>query len=461
MVQSGIESSIQLLETTCVMVVLAYLLTRTSLSRLLVDRRTIKGSLILIAIFSIFSLYGAYKNIPINGGFISTRSLGSLAAGLLAGPWVGLGASVVGAVHRFSLGGFTVVSGTLYALLAGLAGGLFYRWKKGCRVTAAEAAAVTAAYEIFAAAMTLVLAPEFEKALQLVSRGFFAMTAIKCIGVSLFIFIINNFRDEQATRELKEKMDSELQVARDIQMSIVPKLFPPFPNSNEFDLYAFLEPAKAVGGDFYDFFFIDDEHLCVVVGDVSGKGVPASLFMAVALTLIRARGAEETSPSDLLSGVNNELCRGNDASMFATVFCGILHLPTGRMVYANGGHNIPYLYRQEEGLVETLTPVKGIALGVMEDMVYDCQETTLAAGDVLIMYTDGINEAMNTRYEQFGNDRLQQAILDAPVHSVQAVAAAILDSVRNHTAGAEQSDDITLMTVYYKGSQAAGGDKAR
>ena len=448
---SGTDMVIQLIETTCVFLVLAYVLTRTRLHAYLGQQKnTMKSAAALIGIFSVFSLYGAFGTISIAGGFADTRTIGSMSAGLLAGPWVGLGSGVTGAVHRYLAGGFTVVSGTLYALLAGVAGGLFYQWRKGKPITPGQAAAVTVAYEVFAACLTLALAPDFAKALQLVKQGFLAMTISKSIGVSLFIFMINNFRIEQVTKEEKEKIEGELQVARDIQMSIVPKVFPPFPNHPEFDLYAVLEPAKAVGGDFYDFFFIDDERICLLIGDVSGKGVPASLFMAVSLTLIRATGSKNKEPDELLASVNNELCRGNDTAMFATVFCGILHTPSGKLVYANGGHNAPYVW-QADGSVYAVPHAAGIALGVMEDMPYGKKELQLNPGDTLVLFTDGINEAMNSQYEQFGNDRLVGAIQNSPARYPQRIAETVLADVKRHAAGAEQSDDITLLAVCYTG----------
>ena len=169
-------------------------------------------------------------------------------------------------------------------------------------------------------------------------------------------------RELKETTAAKERIESELKIARDIQMSMVPKLFPPFPHRPEFDLYATLVPAREVGGDFYDFFFIDDNHLCFAIGDVSGKGIPAALFMAVTRTLFRTTASKVSRPDEILSLLNRELCRDNDSCMFVTVFCAILDIRTGEVEYSNGGHNLPYFVSHAE--TRPLKNTGGMALGI-------------------------------------------------------------------------------------------------
>jgi len=181
------------------------------------------------------------------------------------------------------------------------------------------------------------------------------------------------------TTAAKERIESELKIARDIQMGMLPKIFPPFPDRSEFDIYATIEPAKEVGGDFYDFFFIDDDHLYFVIGDVSGKGVPASLFMAVTKTLIKAKTGRDMPPDEILTRVNKELCADNDSNMFVTIFCGVLNTRTGEVFYSNGGHNLPYLIYSHGG-VEPLENTGGMALGIMEDVKYRTRKITLRTG---------------------------------------------------------------------------------
>ncbi len=249
------------------------------------------------------------------------------------------------------------------------------------------------------------------------------------------------------TTSAKERIESELKIAHDIQMSILPKIFPPFPSRPEFDIYAIIEPAKEVGGDFYDFFLIDD-YLYFVIGDVSGKGVPASLFMAVSATLIKAKTGKGTLPDEILAKVNEELCIGNDTSMFVTVFCGMLNTQTGEVFYSNGGHNLPYLLCRDGGAA-LLENTGGMALGVMNDVKYQTKKTTLRVGDGLFLYTDGVTEATDCNEHLFGDPRLKaflQAVEGfAPVKLIQDTVCA----VKNFSSGAPQADDITIMALKY------------
>ncbi|MBU1727168.1 MAG: SpoIIE family protein phosphatase, partial [Candidatus Omnitrophica bacterium] len=198
----------------------------------------------------------------------------------------------------------------------------------------------------------------------------------------------------------KERMESELRIAHDIQMGIVPKNFPPFPDRDEFDIYACLLPAKEVGGDFYDFFFIDQTHLCFVIGDVVGKGVPAALFMAMTKTLIKATAKETDSCEEILRKVNKEISFDNDSCMFITIFLAILDTQTGELYYTNAGHNPPFIRRRAQG-IEVLDKAKSLAIGLDERTVFEKEKVVLQAGDVICLYTDGVTEAFNEGHEQF------------------------------------------------------------
>ena len=196
---------------------------------------------------------------------------------------------------------------------------------------------------------------------------------------------IENLKETTAA---KERIDSELRIAHDTQMSILPKVFRPFPGRSEFDIYATIEPAREVGGDFYDFALIDNDRLCFTIGDVSGKGVPASLFMAVTTTLLKIVANRLSQPDAVLAEVNRELCRENDSGMFVTIFFGILHIHTGELEYSNGGHNLPYRLIRP-GDVVALENTWGMALGVQEDVQYLTKTVVLQPGDGLFLYTDG------------------------------------------------------------------------
>ncbi len=254
------------------------------------------------------------------------------------------------------------------------------------------------------------------------------------------------------TTAAKERIESELKIAHTIQMSFLPKHFPPFPEKEEFEIFATLEPAKEVGGDLYDFFLIDEEHLFFSIGDVSGKGVPAALFMAVTKTLMKGIASQAVFPSMALETVNQALCKENDSSMFVTIFCGILNFKTGELLFANAGHNLPVLI-SSGGEVRWLESPPGFLLGIMEDAQFETSRMMLAPGDTLFLYTDGVTEAMNTRQEFFSDQTLIDTITGCrPDHrSPEAIIDGVLQAVKAFTGAEPQSDDITMLALHYRG----------
>jgi phosphoserine phosphatase RsbU/P len=256
--------------------------------------------------------------------------------------------------------------------------------------------------------------------------------------------------DLKETTAIKERIESELKIAHTIQMSFLPKHFPPFPEKQEFDIYAALLPAKEVGGDLYDFFLLDDRHLFFSIGDVSGKGVPAALFMAVTKTLMKGIASEHITPSDILERTNRELCVDNDTMMFCTVFCGILNFATGELAYANAGHNPPLIVSTGHK-PEWLEVTPQVMLGVLEDAGYKTQMTTLAPGASLILYTDGVTEAMDHENKLYANDRLVRTLEMEKSDSAQEVVENIILSVREFVGAVAQSDDITVLALTFKG----------
>lgn len=246
----------------------------------------------------------------------------------------------------------------------------------------------------------------------------------------------------------RERMESELKIARDIQMGMVPKEVPPFPGRNEVDIRAMLEPAREVGGDLYDFFFIDGARLCFLVGDVSGKGVPAALFMARTITLIKATAREARSPEEILGRVNKELAHNNDSCMFVTVFCGVLDVTSGELRYANAGHNPPLIVRGGKE-AEFLKGGEGTVLGVEEDSAYKQETVFLAPGDTLCLYTDGVTEAFDKAGEMLSEERLHDEITARRGESVAELARDTMQMVKTYAGGAPQSDDIAIVVLRY------------
>ncbi|MBI5592888.1 MAG: SpoIIE family protein phosphatase [Deltaproteobacteria bacterium] len=256
--------------------------------------------------------------------------------------------------------------------------------------------------------------------------------------------------DLKETTAIKERIESELKIAHTIQMSFLPKHFPPFPEKQEFDIYAALIPAKEVGGDLYDFFLLDDRRLFFSIGDVSGKGVPAALFMAVTKTLMKGIASENITPSDILERTNRELCVDNDSMMFCTVFCGILNFTTGELAYANAGHNPPLILKHESS-PQWLVITPQVMLGVLEDVGYKTQSTTLEPGESLILYTDGVTEAMDHEDKLYSNDRLIQTLEMEKSDSAQELVENIILSVREFVGAVAQSDDITVLALTFNG----------
>jgi sigma-B regulation protein RsbU (phosphoserine phosphatase) len=262
------------------------------------------------------------------------------------------------------------------------------------------------------------------------------------------IAFIKNAQKEHT--QLKS-IQSDLKVAREIQQTILPKKFPPFPESDTFDIYASMNAAAYVGGDFYDFFLIDKDRLGFVVADVSGKGIPAAIFMAISRTVIRAIALSENSSSMCMKRSNHILCRESVNDMFVTAFYGILNIWSGLVTYCNAGHNPPVLIRKEGREASFLPLTNDLILGAIHDTHFHEKELILTPGDSLFLYTDGITEAMNYHKELYGNARLlENCQLMKTCHPHEMVRR-ITDSVNNFTSGTIQSDDITLLSILYKG----------
>jgi sigma-B regulation protein RsbU (phosphoserine phosphatase) len=263
---------------------------------------------------------------------------------------------------------------------------------------------------------------------------------------------IENLKETTAA---KERIESELKIAREIQMSMVPKMFPPFPDRPEFDIFATLVPAREVGGDFYDFFFIDDDRLFFAIGDVSGKGVPAALFMAVVRTLLRTTAGTAATPGDVLRRLDDDLSRDNDSCMFVTLFCGILHVRTGEIDYSNGGHNLPY--HLHGGGLSPLEDLGGGALGIEANDVYPSARLRLGPEESLFLYTDGLTEAMDAAGEQFSDERLEALLRRTPAIGPRQLLRLVVDEVNRFSAGAPQADDITALVLRYAGPASPTG----
>ena len=258
----------------------------------------------------------------------------------------------------------------------------------------------------------------------------------------------------EITRE-KERVSTELHMANRIQNSMLPGVFPPFPDRREFDIYATMGPAREVGGDFYDFFLIDEDHLGMVMADVSGKGVPAALFMMISKVILQSYAMLGQSPSEILNKTNEAICSSNQEDMFVTVWIGILEISTGKIMAANAGHEYPAL--KQDGKFALLRDKHGLVLGGMEGIIYTDYEIKLNSGDKLFLYTDGIPEAADASYNMFGTDGMLEALNKDVNASPREILNNVQEAVESFVNGAEQFDDMTMLCLEYKGRENQSG----
>lgn len=258
-------------------------------------------------------------------------------------------------------------------------------------------------------------------------------------------------RDARAAQDALAKLHRELDVANRVQQEIIPKDFPAFPEHTEFNLHASMRPASSVGGDFYDFFKLNDHELGVAVGDVSGKGIPAALIMTASRSLLKSQALQGTPPAQCLTLVNRSLCSENISSMFVSLFYGVLDIRSGTFIYSCAGHNHPY--RISESKVAHIEPVRGTVLGVNADLEYKENTVRLEEGERVVIYTDGIVEAFNAEREEYSDARLQALLAGSTHNSVEELVSLVMEDVGDYAGNTEQSDDMTVLVVEYVGAR--------
>lgn len=273
------------------------------------------------------------------------------------------------------------------------------------------------------------------------------------VGASVYMFsiIVKSQNEEYEKQKIESsRIESELHLASNIQADMLPNIYPAFPDKPEFDIYATMDPAKEVGGDFYDFFLVDDDHLCMVIADVSGKGVPAALFMMASKIILANNAMVGKSPAQILTDTNTAICSNNREEMFVTVWLGILEISTGKLIAANAGHEYPAIM-QPDGRFDLIKDKHGFVIGGMNGVKYKEYELELKPGSKLFLYTDGVPEATDAAKELFGTERM----LDALNVNTNAHSKDILQNVKNAVDGfvkeAEQFDDLTMLVLEYKG----------
>ena len=249
----------------------------------------------------------------------------------------------------------------------------------------------------------------------------------------------------------KERISTELSLATDIQAAMLPHIYPPFPDRKEIDLFASMYPAREVGGDFYDYYLVDDDHLCICIADVSGKGIPAALFMMVSKIILQSCAMLGRSPGEILTKTNEAICSNNEAGMFVTVWIGILELSTGKLKASSAGHEYPVI-RRPGGKFELFKDRHGLVIGAMEDITYKEYELVMEPGSKIFIYTDGVPEAADEDNRMFGNERMLQALNTDPAAPPRQVLGNVKKAVDEFVSDAEQFDDLTMLCLEYRGS---------
>jgi sigma-B regulation protein RsbU (phosphoserine phosphatase) len=461
---------IQLSETTLLVgmckragsgLMLAYLVTRSRWFRQYMNRTpTSRDTLVLLGIFGALGAYSGMTGVVTRDIGATLGFIGPMVGGLLGGPLVGVGAAVITDLY---LGFFETavarIPTLVDVLIAGLAGGVFHALttrRTGRYPNMAQAALLMAGMQVFHLAQVVFMSHPLEAGLALVKYIGLPMICGTTLGTALFFFL-RNLLKEKATQDQrdaylaqKQKIEGELGVAREIQLAMVPKMLPKTPDWPECGLYADLNSAREVGGDFYDFFLDKDGKLVIAIGDVSDKGVPAALFMAVTKTLLKGMSEPGQMPHELLEKVNREVAESNELNMFVTIFCAKLDLATGELWYSNAGHNPPVLLRKGQR-PEWLDLPPGLVLGALPMSVFRTGKILLNPGDALFTYTDGVTEAMDPASGMFSEERLIATLKPlagaAPKELVEAVGTA----VKAFAAGAPQSDDVTMLALRYRG----------
>ena len=443
---------IDLIKTACVVVAFAYVVTRTGFFAEILDKKlSFKNQVILVLLFGVLSIFGTYGGLQLPSGAIANiRDLGPMVAGLIGGPLVGLGAGLIGGVHRYFLGGFVCIPCSLSTVLAGLLGGVIYRLKKGEFVAVWQAILFAIFMELLHMGLTLLISKPYEQALGVVKEVILPMIGANALGMAIFAFIVRNLITERKTaaeresfrREI-ERTEYEMETARGIQQSFLPESPP---RIEGFELAALNLPARQVGGDFYDFIPVSENEWGIIIADVSGKGVPAALFMALSRTLVRANVADNITASQAIQKANHMISQEAKMGMFVTLFYAVLAPEKRRLQYVNAGHNPPFVVKKSSGDV-ILLRANGIAMGVMDDVSLEEKEIELDSNDIVVFYTDGITEAISGAGEQFGEKRLIETINRSADLPVNDLISRVKDDVFAFAQGQPQFDDFTLVIL--------------
>lgn len=408
----------------------------------------VKAVLLAGAIGGVFGIYANISGFDLNGAVISMRDIGPMLAGFIGGPLGGLFAGVIAGLHRLLWGGVTAPACMVATCLIGLFCGIISKFNREFIKKPYWAFLVSAGMEVFHLGVVLLMVKPFDTAWGIVKQIAIAFVAMNAIGFALLMSMISYMERQNELKEERDRLQSELEVATVIQHSLLPELTAAYPGRAEVAVRGSMQPAKEVGGDFYDVFFVDKDRLAFVIGDVSGKGIPAALFMANSKITLQNCIRDIPALSEAVATANNALCARNEADMFITLWVGVLDLQSGEITYVNAGHNPPVTVLNGEA--SYLTKKSGLVLAGMDGVPYKEHTLTLQKGDTVFLYTDGVTEAENAANELYGEDRLLACFEQMKNSAPEEVIETIKQSVEVFVNGADQFDDMTMLCFKFK-----------
>lgn len=410
------------------------------------------NSMLLGIMGGVFGIYGNLSGMLMpSGALVTIRDIGPMLSGLLGGPMAGLIAGAIAGAHRMTLGGITAQPCMVATCLIGIFCGCLSRDFHDKIVNPAWTFTVGAVMELMHLALNLSMIEPLSLAVSIVRPIAVPFVLINATGLMGLIFLMQ-YIDKQKTLELeRSRIRAELEAASVIQRSLLPSLTERYPGRSEISIYASMDAAKEIGGDFYDVFFLDSDHLGIVMADVSGKGIPAALFMANSKQTIQSCVRDIPDLSEAVAAANSSLCGNNDAEMFVTAWIGVLDLTTGTIDYVNAGHDHPVII--SGGIADYEHARSNFVLAGMEDVQYKKETLQLRPGDKVFLYTDGVTEAENAGRKLYGSDRLLTCLAKAAGEDASEIIGLVKEDVARHVNGHDQFDDMTMMCLGYTGSE--------
>ncbi len=426
-----------------ILVVSAFIGGSDVMSKFTVNEKKWKIIIITGLLGGIFGIYGNISGFELNGAVVSVRDIGPMLAGFTAGPISGLIAGAVAGIHRLMMGGITAKACVVATCCIGvICGAISMKWRKIVSKPL-FAFLLSAAMEAFHLCVVLIMVKPFETALDIVKAIAVPFILTNAAGFAMMIAIITYTEKQRALTSEKSRLQSELETASVIQHSLLPLITENYPGREGLSVGASMEAAKEVGGDFYDFFFVDSNRIAFLIGDVSGKGIPAAMFMASSKITLQNCIRDIPELSAAVATANNSLCARNEADMFVTIWVGVLNLTSGELKFVSAGHNPPVLLRN--GNAELMKFKNGFVLAGMQGAKYRENVITLEKGDTLCLYTDGVTEAEDKEHNLFGEERLIKCFENGSGKTPDELIEGVKNSIDDFIKGNSQFDDMTML----------------